>query len=80
MTLQKKNVLHFRWQARDFLRFLARSGWSSFFGVFFLLVVAPLPSFGVGGGGGIITSFCSRPMMLRSCLSSLYFITSMMLL
>ena len=27
--------MHFRWQARDFLRFLARSGWSSFFGVFF---------------------------------------------
>ena len=44
----KKVVWHFRWQARDFLRF-----WHVLDGLlFFELFVALLPFFGGGGGGG----------------------------
>ena len=64
----KKNVLHFRWQARNFLRF-----WQvldCLFLCFFLAGCGAGSFIWGGGGGGIITSFRSRPMMLRSWLSS----------
>ena len=67
------SYLHFRWQARDFLRF-----WHVLDVFFFELFVALLPFFGGGGGGGMITSFRSRTLfgfyvntsvMLRAWLS-----------
>ena len=64
MTLQK-NRIAFSLAGAQLFAFLAGSGLSFFVCVFLAGCGAASFIWG-GGGGGIITSFRSRPMMLRS--------------